>query len=49
MWKLSDLTHRKKPNFASKREGLEALPSSGLGSGWIEDSFIDAGCTDNGF
>lgn len=48
MWKLSDLTHRKKPNFASKREGLEALPS-GLGSGWIEDSFIDAGRTDNGF
>lgn len=48
MWKLSNLIHCKKPDFDSKREGLEALPS-GLENGQIEDSIIHAGLTDNGF
>lgn len=48
MWKISDLTHPQKPDFDSKRESSEALPS-GLESGYIEDSFVHAGHTVNGF
>lgn len=48
MWRLSDLTHGRKPDFDSDREGLVVLPS-GLGNGETWDDIIQARLTDNGF
>ena len=48
MWRLTDLTHCKKPDFDSKRESLAALPS-GKVNGEIWEAIIHARLLEKGF